>query len=72
MLFPNQSVGALLPADVMRQVRYIRRERYRRTREAAVSGEGAHRPLGGDSMNLLLADSMHWDWLGNTSSASLI
>ncbi|MEZ7662191.1 MULTISPECIES: ABC transporter ATP-binding protein [Rothia] len=39
--FVSQSVGALLPADVMRQVRYIRRERYRRTREAAVSGEGA-------------------------------
>ena len=38
--FVSQSVGALLPADVMRQVRYIRRERYRRTREAAVSGEG--------------------------------
>ena len=37
--FVSQSVGALLPADVMRQVRYIRRERYRRTREAAVSGE---------------------------------
>ena len=37
--FVSQSVGALLPADVMRQVRYIRRERYRRTREAA-SGEG--------------------------------
>lgn len=39
--FVSQSVGALLPADVMRQVRYIRRERYRRTREAAASGEGA-------------------------------
>ena len=39
--FVSQSVGALLPADVMRQVRYIRRERYRRTREAAVLGEGA-------------------------------
>lgn len=39
--FVSQSVGALLPADVMRQVRYIRRERYRRTREVAVSGEGA-------------------------------
>ena len=39
--FVSQSVGALLPADVMRQVRYIRRERYRRTREATVSGEGA-------------------------------
>ena len=39
--FVSQSVGALLPADVMRQVRYIRRERYRRTRESAVSGEGA-------------------------------
>lgn len=39
--FVSQSVGALLPADVMRQVRYIRRERYRRTREAAVSAEGA-------------------------------
>lgn len=39
--FVSQSVGALLPADVMRQVRYIRRERYRRTHEAAVSGEGA-------------------------------
>lgn len=39
--FVSQSVGALLPADVMRQVRYIRRERYRRTREAVVSGEGA-------------------------------
>ena len=39
--FVSQSVGALLPADVMRQVRYIRRERYRHTREAAVSGEGA-------------------------------
>ena len=39
--FVSQSVGALLPADVMRQVRYIRRERYRRTGEAAVSGEGA-------------------------------
>ena len=39
--FVSQSVGALLPADVMRQVRYIRRERYRRTRETAVSGEGA-------------------------------
>ncbi|WP_315310964.1 ATP-binding cassette domain-containing protein [Rothia dentocariosa] len=39
--FVSQSVGALLPADVMRQVRYIRRERYRCTREAAVSGEGA-------------------------------
>ena len=39
--FVSQSVGALLPADVMRQVRYIRRERYRRTREAAVSGESA-------------------------------
>lgn len=39
--FVSQSVGALLPADVMRQVRYIRRERYRRTREAAGSGEGA-------------------------------
>ena len=39
--FVSQSVGALLPADVMRLVRYIRRERYRRTREAAVSGEGA-------------------------------
>ena len=39
--FVSQSMGALLPADVMRQVRYIRRERYRRTREAAVSGEGA-------------------------------
>ena len=38
--FVSQSVGALLPTDVMRQVRYIRRERYRRTREAAVSGEG--------------------------------
>ena len=38
--FVSQSVGALLPADVMRQVRYIRRERYRRTRETAVSGEG--------------------------------
>lgn len=35
--FVSQSVGALLPADVMRQVRYIRRERYRRTREAAAS-----------------------------------
>lgn len=34
--FVSQSVGALLPADVMRQVRYIRR-----TREAAASGEGA-------------------------------
>ncbi|WP_424826185.1 ABC transporter ATP-binding protein [Rothia dentocariosa] len=39
--FVSQSVGALLPADVMRQVRYIRRERYRRTREAAASSEGA-------------------------------
>lgn len=39
--FVSQSVGALLPADVMRQVRYIRRERYRRTRETAVLGEGA-------------------------------
>ena len=39
--FVSQSVGALLPADVMRQVRYIRRERYRRTRETAASGEGA-------------------------------
>ena len=39
--FVSQSVGALLPADVMRQVRYIRRERYRRTRATAVSGEGA-------------------------------
>ena len=39
--FVSQSVGALLPADVMRQVRYIRRERYRRTREVAASGEGA-------------------------------
>lgn len=39
--FVSQSVGALLPADVMRQVRYIRRERYRRTREVAVSGKGA-------------------------------
>lgn len=39
--FVSQSVGALLPADVMRQVRYIRRERYRRTRESAASGEGA-------------------------------
>ena len=39
--FVSQSVGALLPADVMRQVRYIRRERYRRTRKSAVSGEGA-------------------------------
>lgn len=39
--FVSQSVGALLPADVMRQVRYIRRERYRRAREAAASGEGA-------------------------------
>ena len=39
--FVSQSVGALLPADVMRQVRYIRRERYRRTHEVAVSGEGA-------------------------------
>ena len=39
--FVSQSVGALLPADVMRQVRYIRRERYRRTRGAAASGEGA-------------------------------
>ena len=39
--FVSQSVGALLPADVMRQVRYIRRERYRRTREAAASGEDA-------------------------------
>lgn len=39
--FVSQSVGALLPADVMRQVRYIRRERYHRTREAAASGEGA-------------------------------
>ena len=39
--FVSQSVGALLPADVMRQVRYIRRERYRRTREAAALGEGA-------------------------------
>ena len=38
--FVSQSVGALLPADVMRQVRYIRRERYRRAREAAASGEG--------------------------------
>lgn len=38
--FVSQSVGALLPADVMRQVRYIRRERYRRARESAVSGEG--------------------------------
>ena len=39
--FVSQSVGALLPADVMRQVRYIRRERYRRTRETAASSEGA-------------------------------
>ena len=39
--FVSQSVGALLPADVMRQVRYIRRERYHRTRATAVSGEGA-------------------------------
>ena len=39
--FVSQSVGALLPADVMRQVRYIRRKRYRRTREAAASSEGA-------------------------------
>lgn len=39
--FVSQSVGALLPADVMRQVRYIRRERYRRTREAAASSEGS-------------------------------
>ena len=39
--FVSQSVGALLPADVMRQGRYIRRERYRRTRKAVVSGEGA-------------------------------
>ena len=39
--FVSQSVGALLPADVMRQVRYIRRERYRRTRETAASGEDA-------------------------------
>ena len=39
--FVSQSVGALLPAEVMRQVRYIRRERYRRTRETAASGEGA-------------------------------
>ena len=39
--FVSQSVGALLPADVMRQVRYIRRERYRCTREAAASSEGA-------------------------------
>ena len=39
--FVSQSVGALLPADVMRQVRYIRRERYRHTREAAASSEGA-------------------------------
>ena len=38
--FVSQSVGALLPADVMRQVRYIRRERYRRTREAAASTSG--------------------------------
>ena len=38
--FVSQSVGALLPADVMRQVRYIRRERYRRTREGAASTSG--------------------------------
>ena len=38
--FVSQSVGALLPADVMRQVRYIRRERYCRTREAAASTSG--------------------------------